>query len=128
MQPASGARNPSLILVDFMESWGKDEGVRSIGITLGDQAGIGPEVMQAALTSGKLPKGFDFRVIGEKVDVTPGMPSRESAQAGLNALEESVRLLGSGEIQAVVTAPVRMPGPTPRAVSTSARSLRRKVP
>lgn len=81
-----------------------------IGITLGDQAGIGPEVVEAALASGRLPDGYDYRVIGERVDVVPGEPSRETARAALDALEESVELLKTGEIDAVVTAPVGKEG------------------
>ena len=37
-----------------------------IGITLGDVAGIGPEVVDAALASGKLDTAFTYRVIGER--------------------------------------------------------------
>lgn len=83
---------------------------KTIGITLGDQAGIGPEVVDAALASGQLPDGFDFRVIGRRADVVPGEPTVESARAALEALEESVRLMKSGEIDAVVTAPVGKEG------------------
>lgn len=81
-----------------------------IGITLGDQAGIGPEVVDAAMHSGALPDGVDIRIIGEKIDVTPGEPSIESARAALDALEQSVELLKSGRIDAVVTAPVGKEG------------------
>lgn len=83
---------------------------RTIGITLGDQAGIGPEVVDAALASGQLPDGVDFRVIGQRVEMVPGEPTVETAQAALDALEESVRLMKSGEIDAVVTAPVGKEG------------------
>lgn len=83
---------------------------KSIGITLGDQAGIGPEVVAAALSSGLLPEGFNYRVIGREIDVQLGTPTIESAQAALDALEESVTLLKSGEIEAVVTAPVGKEG------------------
>ena len=83
---------------------------RTIGITLGDQAGIGPEVVEAALASGQLPDGVDFRVIGQRVEMVPGEPTVETAQAALDALEESVRLMKSGEIDAVVTAPVGKEG------------------
>lgn len=82
----------------------------SIGITLGDQAGIGPEVVAKALSSGLLPAGIDFRLIGEKVDCVPGQPNKETARAAFDALEESVDLLKSGEIDAVVTAPVGKEG------------------
>ncbi|NWK56592.1 4-hydroxythreonine-4-phosphate dehydrogenase PdxA [Verrucomicrobiaceae bacterium N1E253] len=83
---------------------------RRIGITLGEQAGVGPEIVEKALASGMLPEGVDFTVIGQRVDVKPGKPTLESARAALEALEESVVLLQSGEIDAVVTAPVAKDG------------------
>ncbi|BDS06654.1 4-hydroxythreonine-4-phosphate dehydrogenase [Oceaniferula spumae] len=82
----------------------------TIGITLGDQAGIGPEVVEAALSSGQISDKFEYRIIGRRLDVVPGHPTRDSAQAALDALEESVALLKKGEIQAVVTAPVGKEG------------------
>jgi len=107
--------NHSLILVDF--ALRPEDGSLQmmsdkikIGITLGDQAGIGPEIVALALSSGQLPEEFDYRVIGKKIEVVPGVPTIESARAALEALEESVRLLKSGEIFAVVTAPVGKEG------------------
>lgn len=79
-------------------------------ITLGDPAGIGPEVIDAALASGKLPGGFTFRVIGDRSAGIPGKPTRESARAALDALEESVRLLRETDAAAVVTGPVSKEG------------------
>ena len=35
-----------------------------IGITLGDPAGIGPEIVRSALESGKLANDVDYKVIG----------------------------------------------------------------
>jgi 4-hydroxythreonine-4-phosphate dehydrogenase len=84
--------------------------VPEILITLGDPAGIGPEVIDAALNSGQLPAGFDFRVIGDRSAGNPGKPTRESAQAALNALEESARLLRETDAAAVVTGPVSKEG------------------
>jgi 4-hydroxythreonine-4-phosphate dehydrogenase len=77
-----------------------------IGITLGDAAGIGPEVVAAALASGKLDTRFEYRVIGKSTGATPGVPTPESARGALAALEESARLLRVGEISAVVTGPI----------------------
>lgn len=77
-----------------------------IGITLGDAAGIGPEVTRAALASGKLDPAFDYRVIGHCPQAVPGRPDEVTARAAIAALEESVVLLRSGAIQAVVTAPI----------------------
>lgn len=82
----------------------------TIGITLGDQAGIGPEVVEAALASGRLDSGCDYRVIGDRVEAVPGAPSPRTARAALDALEEAARLLKNGEIDAVVTAPVGKEG------------------
>ena len=77
-----------------------------IGITLGDPAGIGPEIVAAALGSGKLDARFEYRVIGETADARPGEPTPATARAALAALEESARLLRTGEIAAVVTGPI----------------------
>lgn len=77
-----------------------------IGITSGDPAGIGPEVIRAALASRHLPEGFEFEVIGEMSGHQPGMPTRQSARAAAEALETAASHLLSGHWQAVVTGPV----------------------
>lgn len=77
-----------------------------IGITLGDAAGIGPEVTRAALSSGKLDPEFDYQIIGSCPEAVPGRPDASSARAALDSLEESVRLLKTGAMAAVVTAPI----------------------
>jgi len=88
--------------------------LKKIGITLGDQAGIGPEIVAAALADPRIVEWFpgevEFRIIGERIDAQPGKSDITSAQAALDALEESVRLLQSGEIDAIVTAPVAKEG------------------
>jgi 4-hydroxythreonine-4-phosphate dehydrogenase len=77
-----------------------------IGITLGDPAGIGPEVVRAALASGSLPTIADYSVIGNAPPDWAGRPSQETARASATALEEAVTLARRGEIDAVVTGPV----------------------
>ena len=77
-----------------------------IGITLGDPAGIGPEIVQAALASGRLPETAEYSVIGRPVACSLGQPTQETAHAALDALEESAALALRGEIQAVVTGPI----------------------
>lgn len=77
-----------------------------IGITLGDQAGVGPEIVQAALASGRLPETAEYVVIDQPVDCSLGQPTRETARAALDALEEAVARARRGEIQAVVTGPI----------------------
>lgn len=81
-------------------------GVRRILITLGDPAGIGPEVIRLALDSGQLPPGFEFVVIGDASASVPGRPDSTSAAAALAALDEAVARLKRGEGDAVVTGPV----------------------
>lgn len=75
-----------------------------IAITLGDPAGIGPEIVQAALASGQLPTTCDYRVLGRAG--TPGAPTPEGARAAHEALEEAAILGRDGEIDAVVTGPI----------------------
>ena len=77
-----------------------------IGITLGDSAGIGPEIVQAALASGRLPATAEYSVIGRQVACSLGQPTAETAHAALDALEESAALALRGEIQAIVTGPI----------------------
>ena len=77
-----------------------------IGITLGDQAGIGPEIVHAALASGRLPSDAEYSVIGSKIECKPGEPSEQTARAAFDALEESARQALNGQIEAVVTGPI----------------------
>jgi 4-hydroxythreonine-4-phosphate dehydrogenase len=77
-----------------------------IGITIGDPAGIGPEIIEAALASNEIDDAHTYRVIGSASGHNPGHPTAASALAAINALSDSVALLKSHEIDAVVTAPI----------------------
>lgn len=79
---------------------------RIIGITSGDPAGIGPEVIRSALASPHLPADFEFEVVGDVSGHHPGAPTRESAQAAFAALETAANHLRTGRWQGVVTGPV----------------------
>jgi 4-hydroxythreonine-4-phosphate dehydrogenase len=78
----------------------------SIGITLGDCAGIGPEIADLALKPGRLPDSAEYKIIGRYPKCSLGEPTVETARAAAAALEEAVTLARRGEIQAVVTGPV----------------------
>jgi 4-hydroxythreonine-4-phosphate dehydrogenase len=80
--------------------------LKRIGITLGDPAGIGPEIVRTALVSGRLPKSAEYLVIGTAADHSLGKPTRESAQAAAASLEEAVSRAQKGELDAVVTGPI----------------------
>jgi len=101
-----------------------------IGITLGDPAGVGPEVVAKTLASKKLSSRARFLIIGEQAilrqyrkkfpanvffhdlniakpaDITVGNGNTISARTALACLEEAVHLLKGKKIQALVTAPV----------------------
>jgi len=77
-----------------------------IGITLGDCAGIGPEIIQTALQSGQLHEGAQYKIVGKYPQCQPGQPTTETARAAAAALEEAVTLARRGELDAVVTGPV----------------------
>lgn len=79
-------------------------------ITLGDPAGIGPEVIDKALAAGKFPGNHEFEILGDRDVGIPGKPDAKSASAALAALEEAVRQLKSGRADAVVTGPVSKEG------------------
>ncbi len=71
---------------------------RRIGITLGDVAGIGPEIVAKALASRKLDKRFDYEVIGNP-------NTKRRADAADWVVQGAKRCL-AGELAALVTAPI----------------------
>jgi 4-hydroxythreonine-4-phosphate dehydrogenase len=77
-----------------------------IGITLGDCAGIGPEIVDLALRSDRIWKASEYEIIGKYPSCSPGQPTIETAHAAAAALEEAVTLARRGELGAVVTGPV----------------------
>jgi 4-hydroxythreonine-4-phosphate dehydrogenase len=77
-----------------------------IGITLGDCAGIGPEIVELALKSGRVAKSAKYKIIGKYPKCTLGQPTLETARAAAAALEEAVTLVRRGELNAIVTGPV----------------------
>ena len=77
-----------------------------IGITLGDCAGIGPEIVELALRSGRIPDSTEYVVLGRQPNCKPSEPTNETARAAAAALEEGVTLARRGEFEAIVTGPV----------------------
>jgi 4-hydroxythreonine-4-phosphate dehydrogenase len=77
-----------------------------IGITLGDCAGIGPEIVDPALKSDRIARPAEYKIIGKYPDCQPGQPTHETARAAAAALEEAVTLARRGELDAIVTGPV----------------------
>src|SRR5437763_15005953 len=77
-----------------------------IGITLGDCAGIGPEIVDLALKSGRLSDSADYVAIGRQPNWKPGEPTIETARAAAAALEEAVTRAQRGDLHAVVTDPI----------------------
>ena len=69
-----------------------------IGITLGDPAGIGPEVVLKALRSGQLDRRFDYEIIGNPL-------TKHRADAVEWVVEGAKRCL-AGELTALATGPI----------------------
>jgi 4-hydroxythreonine-4-phosphate dehydrogenase len=80
----------------------------AIALTIGEPAGIGPEVIAQTLRDPRLPKGFRFEVLGaEKAhSIAPGKLTRASARIALAALEEAAQGCRNGRFAAMVTGPV----------------------
>src|SRR5881398_1386665 len=77
-----------------------------IGITLGDCAGIGPEIVDLALKSKKISDSAEYIVIGRQPNCKPGEPTIETARAAAAALEEAVTRARRSELHAIVTGPI----------------------
>ena len=76
-----------------------------IAVTLGDPAGVGPEITETALASTDLPKDFEFEILG-RFAASPGQPTPDGARAALDALEAAAQGTLSGRYAAVVTGPI----------------------
>jgi 4-hydroxythreonine-4-phosphate dehydrogenase len=77
-----------------------------IAITLGDPAGVGPEIIAKTLRDPRLPKGFRFEVIGSAAGIKPGKCTRRSAKIALDALRSAAQGCRDGAYAAMVTGPV----------------------
>jgi 4-hydroxythreonine-4-phosphate dehydrogenase len=82
--------------------------LKTIALTLGDPAGIGPEIVRKALRSGQLPRGFRYEVVlaDRMPSVKPGHPSKAGARFAMDSLEAGVAGCLRGDYAALVTAPV----------------------
>lgn len=76
-------------------------------ITLGDPAGIGPEIVARAVRDLRVRAVCHPIVVGAiPSPLQTGKPSRIAGRAAIGALEEAVALIQSGQADAMVTAPV----------------------
>ena len=80
----------------------KNKGV-VVGVTWGDPAGVGPELARHVFR--KLGRSLSLRRIGHG-ESRPGKPTLAGGMVAKEALMQSVDLLQSGEIHAVVNGPV----------------------
>jgi 4-hydroxythreonine-4-phosphate dehydrogenase len=78
----------------------------TIAITLGDPAGIGPEVVAKTLRDPRRPKGFRFEVLGDEDAAKPGKLTRTGARSALKALAAAAQGCREGKYAAMVTGPV----------------------
>ncbi|MCC6849747.1 MAG: 4-hydroxythreonine-4-phosphate dehydrogenase PdxA [Deltaproteobacteria bacterium] len=77
---------------------------RPLGITLGDPAGIGPEVIVRALAHPRLGR-VPAVVLGD-VELLRATARRLRARVAVTPLAEAARLAGSGALAGIVTAPI----------------------
>ena len=81
-----------------------------IGLTAGDAAGVGPEILAAAVkhieAEPALLQGCQLRIIGDAMAHQSGKPDAATSRAAIMALEEATALALRGELAAIVTGPV----------------------
>ena len=77
-----------------------------VGITQGDAAGIGPEVVAKALEDPRMNELCTPVVYKYEGTFEPGKPTAESGAVAVKALKEAVADLRSGKIDVLVTAPI----------------------
>jgi 4-hydroxythreonine-4-phosphate dehydrogenase len=77
-----------------------------IAITVGDPAGIGPEIVAKALRDPRVRRVCDPVVVGKPSKVAIGQPSRAGGLIAIDALRHALLFVQTGQAQALVTAPV----------------------
>jgi len=77
--------------------------VKPLAVTIGDPAGIGPEIVEKALSSSNIPARVFGTVPG---DVRHGEISAEYGRIALQAIDEAIDAIERGECSALVTAPI----------------------
>lgn len=75
-----------------------------LGVTMGDPAGIGPEIIEQALAQPLT--GASVRLFGERGSARAGQPTPETGRAQVSFLETAVAAAKAGEIDALCTAPI----------------------
>jgi 4-phospho-D-threonate 3-dehydrogenase / 4-phospho-D-erythronate 3-dehydrogenase len=81
--------------------------IPAIGITVGDPAGIGPEVAAKALASGRFGGRADIRILGVPSRPVPvGKPSPECGRMAVETVRAAVEQCLAGKIDAIVTGPI----------------------
>ena len=79
-----------------------NRGVKPLAITLGDPAGIGPEIVRKALDGLDVP----VRLFGRDTPACHGEVSAENGRAALRAIDDALDAIARGECSALVTAPI----------------------
>ena len=84
-----------------------------IGITTGDPAGIGPEIVEKTLATPEIQDFCEPIVFGmlhvdeiQQAGISPGRISAAGGHAAFDAIEAAVRAIQKGEIDAIATAPL----------------------
>jgi len=77
-----------------------------IVITIGDPAGIGPEITRKALARRELSRRASFLVVGNEKSFKPGKPSAKTGKAAIGYINKAVDLIKEGPADALVTAPI----------------------
>ena len=76
--------------------------MKPLAITLGDPAGIGPEVVRKALHDTDIP----VRLFGDDTCARYGEVSAENGRVALQAIDDALGAIERGECSALVTAPI----------------------
>jgi 4-hydroxythreonine-4-phosphate dehydrogenase len=78
-----------------------------IGITVGDPAGIGPEVAGKAVASGRFTRRAEIRILGIPAEpVTPGKLDPACGRKAVETVREAVAACLAGRLDAMVTGPI----------------------
>ena len=77
-----------------------------IAITLGDPAGVGPEIIEKALADPEITALAEWTVIGERGNFAPGVLDARAGAAAVESVRIATEMCLDGRAAAMVTAPL----------------------
>ena len=109
--PSEGSVDQSLIRVLDVNRFMRARNLVRVGVTMGDPAGIGPEIALAAVANRRVTDVCETVLYGpqtptERARFNPGVLSADAGRVALEAIEQAAADAVAGRLDAIATGPI----------------------